>query len=66
MSDLRPRMDEPIELVLKKFKRQVQQAGIISEYRRGEVYEKPSVRRKRKAAAAKKRSLKKLRLSGLR
>lgn len=59
-------MDEPIELVLKKFKRQVQQAGIISEYRRGEVYEKPSVRRKRKAAAAKKRSLKKLRLSGLR
>jgi len=44
---------------LKKFKKQVEKAGILSEIRKRESYEKPSVKRKRKAASAKKRLLKK-------
>jgi small subunit ribosomal protein S21 len=37
--------------LLKRFNRKVQQEGILSELRRREHYEKPSVKRKRKRAA---------------
>ncbi len=50
-----------MQSALKRFKRQCEKAGILSEVRKREFYEKPSVRRKRKAAAARKRLLKKLR-----
>jgi small subunit ribosomal protein S21 len=40
----------------------VEKAGVLSEMRRREHYEKPSVRRKKKALAARKKSLKKLRV----
>lgn len=53
--------DEPFELALKRFRKQVEKAGVISECRRREVYEKPSVARKRKEAAARKRLMKRLR-----
>ena len=52
--------NEPIELAMKRFKKQVEKAGILTELRRRESYDKPSVRRKKKAAAARKRALKKL------
>jgi len=48
--------NENFESLLKRFNKRVQQTGILSELRRREHYEKPSVRRKRKRAA-KKRSV---------
>jgi small subunit ribosomal protein S21 len=52
--------NEPFEVAMKRFKKQVEKAGILTELRRREYYDKPSVRRKKKAAAARKRALKKL------
>ena len=43
--------NENFESLLKRFNKRVQQAGILSELRRREHYETPSVRRKRKSAA---------------
>lgn len=53
--------DEPIELALKRFRKQVERGGVISECRRREAYEKPSIAAKRKEAAARKRLMKRLR-----
>ena len=55
------REGDAFEAALKKFKKQVEKAGILSEVRKREHYEKPSVKRKKKAAAARKRLLKKSR-----
>ena len=46
---------------LKRFKKQVEKAGILSEVRKRESFEKPSLKRKKKQAAARKRALKKYR-----
>lgn len=53
--------NEAFEAALRRFNKKVQQAGILSEARRREHYEKPSVRRKKKEAASrrKKSALKK-------
>jgi len=61
MPGVRVDPDEPFELALKRFRKQVERAGVISECRRREAYEKPSVARKRKEAAARKRLMKRLR-----
>lgn len=61
MPGLRVKESEPFELVLKKFKKQCEKAGILSEVRKREYYEKPSMKRKKKAIAARKRALKKQR-----
>jgi small subunit ribosomal protein S21 len=53
--------NEPFEIAMKRFKKQVEKAGILTELRRREYYDKPSIRKKKKAAAARKRALKKLR-----
>ena len=45
-----------IEEALKKFKRQCARNGVLQEVRKRECYEKPSVRRKKKSEAARKRS----------
>jgi small subunit ribosomal protein S21 len=55
--------DESFENALKRFKKQCEKAGILSEIRKREHYEKPSVKRKKKALAAKKRAMKKSRKS---
>ena len=52
--------NESFEQALRRFKKQVEKAGILTELRRREAYDKPSVRKKKKAAAARKRALKKL------
>ena len=49
--------DESFESALKRFKKQCEKAGILAELRKREHYEKPSVRRKKKAMAARKRAL---------
>ncbi len=55
--------DESFESALRRFKKQCEKAGILSELRKREHYEKPSVRRKKKTLAARKKALKRLRLS---
>ncbi len=47
--------NESIESALRRFKKKVQKAGILSEVKRRERFEKPSIKRKRKAEAARKR-----------
>jgi small subunit ribosomal protein S21 len=48
--------NESFDSLLKRFNKKVQQDGILSEVRRHEHYEKPSVRRKRKRAAKRRKS----------
>ena len=55
MSEVRVRENESLESALKRFKRQCARAGGIQEGREREHYEKPSVKRKKKAEAARKR-----------
>ncbi|MEI8377337.1 MAG: 30S ribosomal protein S21 [bacterium] len=55
MSEVRVNEGENIENALKRFKKKIQKAGILSEIKRRERYEKPSVKRKRKSEAARKR-----------
>jgi len=51
----RIRKNESLEDALRRFKRNVSKSGTLSEYRKREYYEKPSVRRKKKSDAARKR-----------
>ena len=48
--------NEPIDKVLKRFKKECQKSGIPAELRRREHYEKPSERKKRKMAAARRKN----------
>ena len=61
MPGIKVKEGEPFESALRRFKKQCEKAGILSEVRKREHYEKPSVKRKKKALAAKKRSLKRSR-----
>ena len=47
--------NESFESLLKRFNKQVQHQGILADVRRREYYEKPSVKRKRKDAAKKRK-----------
>ena len=60
MPSVRVKENEPIEVALRRFKRSCEKAGLLTEIRRREFYEKPTSERKRKAAAAVKRHLKKI------
>jgi len=55
LAEIRLAENESVESALKRFKKKIQKAGILSEIKRRERYEKPSVRRKRKSEAARKR-----------
>ena len=61
MPGVRVKDNESFESALKRFKKQCEKAGILSEIRKREHYEKPSVKRKKKAIAARKRALKRMR-----
>lgn len=61
MSSIRIREGESFESAVRRFKRSCEKSGILSELRKREHYEKPSVRKKRKMMAARKRALKKTR-----
>lgn len=50
--------NESLESALKRFKRSCARDGVMSELRKREHYEKPSVRRKKKSEAARKRKSK--------
>jgi small subunit ribosomal protein S21 len=60
MTVIKLKDNEPFEIAMKRFKKQVEKAGVLTELRRREYFDKPSVRKKKKAAAAKKRALKRL------
>lgn len=63
MPGIRIREGESFEGAMRRFKKQCEKGGILSEIKKREHYEKPSVRRKKKSIAARKRNLKKLRKS---
>jgi small subunit ribosomal protein S21 len=60
MPSVKVRENEPFEYALRRFKRSCEKAGVLAETRRREFYEKPTQERKRKAAAAVKRHLRRL------
>ncbi len=55
MSEVRVREGESLESALKRFKKKTALAGVMAEIRKREHYEKPSVKRKKKAEAARKK-----------
>jgi small subunit ribosomal protein S21 len=59
MSEVRIGDNENFEAGLKRFTRKVQQDGILGEARRRSHYESPNVRRKKKAAAHRRKNMKK-------
>jgi len=61
MPGVRIKENESFENALKRFKKQCEKTGILSEVRKREHFEKPSLKRKRKALAAKKRVMKRMR-----
>jgi len=61
MPTVRIKENEPFDVALRRFKRTIEKAGVITELRSREFYEKPTAERKRKKAAAVKRHFKRLR-----
>ena len=58
MSEFRIKENESLDSALRRFKRQCARSGVLAEVRKREHYEKPSVRRKKKSEAARKRKYK--------
>ena len=58
MAEVRVKEGESLDSALRRFKRQVTRSGTLVEVRRREHYEKPSVKRKKKSEAARKRKYK--------
>ncbi len=58
MSEIRVKENESLENALRRFKRQCAKSGVLTELRKREHYEKPSVRRKKKSEAARKKKFK--------
>ncbi len=55
MSEIRIKENESLDSALKRFKKMCAKNGVLAEVRKREHYEKPSVRRKKKSEAARKR-----------
>ncbi|MBR2340649.1 MAG: 30S ribosomal protein S21 [Eubacteriales bacterium] len=58
MAEVRVKENESLDSALRRFKRQCSKSGILAELRKREHYEKPSVKRKKKSEAARKRKYK--------
>ena len=58
MSQVKIKENESLDNALRRFKRQCQKSGVLTELRKREHYEKPSVKRKKKSEAARKRKYK--------
>ena len=54
------REEESFENALRRFKRKCEKAGVLTELKKRQHFEKPSVKRKRKALQAKKKAMRKL------
>lgn len=55
MSETRIRKNESLDSALRRFKKNVSKDGTLAEVRKRKHYEKPSVKRKKKSEAARKR-----------
>lgn len=64
MAEVRVRDGEPIDKVLRIFKKMVEKGGIIGDLKKNQHYEKPSVKQKKKSIAARKRRIKQMRKMG--
>ncbi len=62
MPSIRLRDNEPFEAALRRFKKSIEKEGILSEVKKREHYEKPSVKKKKKAIAARKKAAKTARM----
>lgn len=60
MPGIRVKENESFESALKRFKKQCEKAGILAEVKKREHYEKPSVKKKKKILAARKRAVKRI------
>ena len=58
MAEIRVKEHESLDSALRRFKRQCARSGVIAEVKKREHYEKPSVKRKKKSEAARKRKFK--------
>lgn len=58
MSEIKVGENETLDSALKRFKRQCARSGVLSEYRKREHYEKPSVKKKKKSEAARRKKAK--------
>ena len=58
MAEVRVKENESLDSALRRFKRQCARSGVIAEVKKREHYEKPSVKRKQKSEAARKRKFK--------
>lgn len=61
MAFIRVRDNEAFEQAFRRFKKACEKSGVLSEVKKREHFEKPSVRRKKKSLAARKRANKKTR-----
>ena len=55
MSEIKVGENESLDNAIKRFKRQCARSGVLSEYGKREHYEKPSVKKKKKSEAAKRK-----------
>ncbi|HAR44772.1 MAG: 30S ribosomal protein S21 [Nitrospirae bacterium GWC2_57_13] len=62
MPSVRVRDNESFEAALRRFKKSIEKEGVLSEVKKREHYEKPSVKRKKKALAARKKAAKSARM----
>ena len=58
MPEIIVREKEPFEVALRRFRKQCEKDGVLSEVRSRQFFEKPSLRRKKKAISARKRAMK--------
>ena len=58
MAEIREKDNESLDRALRRFKRSCARSGFLAEVRKSEHYEKPSVKRKKKSEAARKRKYK--------
>ena len=65
MTNVTSSENESFDSLLRRFNRKVQQDGILSETRRREFFEKPSIKRKRKEAASRRKSARASRGKGI-
>ena len=58
MAEIKIKDNESLDSALRRFRRQCAKSGVLTELRKREHYEKPSVKRKKKSEAARKRKFK--------
>ncbi len=58
MAEIRVKDNETLDSALRRFKRQIARSGVLAEVKKREQYDKPSVKKKKKSEAARKRKFK--------